>query len=151
MNKAQIQILKRFFTVIVLTVIAVIVLINWRHLVNRSEAIRAMEHLSTVLQKYREQKGWLPPKSYVHNIEQNLTGHARLGQLHYRARWISYDAPPETILAYTKKDFHSIFLQDGFVVLRLDGKVRWLNEKEGEKTLSEQQKMQEIEALKDNP
>ena len=35
-------------------------------------------------------------------------------------------APDETILAYSEKRHSSSFLDDGFVVLRLNGTVEWL-------------------------
>ena len=143
--------MKKFIIVITLTIIAVIALINFRHWVNRSEAVRAMENLGEVIQKYRNKAGSLPPQSYVDNVKDNLQGQARLGTLYYRAQWIDYDDPPETIIAYTKKEFHSIFLDDGFIVLKLNGNVQWLEEKKCKQILEKQQTSEEIQFLEVTP
>jgi len=143
--------MKKFIIVTTATIIAVVALINFRHWINRSEAFRAMEHLGKVVQNYRDKTGSLPPQEYVDNIKENLQGQARLGKLYYRAQWINYDDPPETIIAYTQKKFHSIFLDDGFIVLRLNGNVQWLKEKICKKILEKQQTPEEIQFLKTIP
>jgi len=67
---------------------------NW---VNRSEAMRAMEHLGSLIASYRQKNGSVPPQSYVDAMKKSLEGQARLGNLQYRARWIEFNSPPDTI------------------------------------------------------
>jgi len=147
MNKRQKAILINFITVIVITVIAVVVMINFKDWVNRSEAMRAMEHLGREVLKYREKCGSVPPESYVERIRENLQGHVRLGNLHYRARWIGFESTPDVILAYAERNYRSLLLGSGFIVLRLDGRVEWMEKQEFEKLLAQQQSPMEIQML----
>ena len=147
MNKRQKAILINFITVIVITAIAVVAMINLKDWVNRSEAIRAMEHLGREVLKYREQRGSVPPESYVERIRENLQGYVRLGSLQYRARWIDFESTPDVVLAYTERNYHSLLLGSGFIVLRLDGRVEWMGKQEFEKLLAQQQSPMEIQML----
>lgn len=107
-----------------------------------------MEQLSQVVIKYRQEHGSIPAESYVTGIKKNLKGGVRLGDLRYRAEWIDLDAKPDTILAYTEKKYPSSLLGDGYVVLRLDGRVEWMGKEQFEKLLAQQQSKLEIDMLR---
>ena len=150
MNKRQKAILTNFTIVIVITAIAVVAMINFKDWVNRSEAIRAMEYLGQIVLQYRKEQGLVPSESWVDRQRGNLPGHVRLGNLQYRARWLDFESGPDEILAYTKKDYRSSFLSEGFVVLRLDGRVEWMDKQEIETLLAQQQSPREkIETLRE--
>jgi hypothetical protein len=148
MNKRQKVILRDFMTVIVITVIAVVAMINFKNLVNRSEAMRAMKHLGQIVLQYRQEHGSVPPESYVESIRESLPGHVRLGSLQYRARWIDFECPPDEVLAYTEKNYHSLPFGSGFIVLRRDGRVEWMDKQNFETLLAQQQSPMEIEMLR---
>ena len=127
MNKRQKIILAEFVSVIVITVIAVVAMINFKDWINRSEAMRAMEQLGQMALQYRKEHGFVPPKTWVDNQRKNLPGNVRLGRLQYRALWIDSESTPDEILAYTERNYHSLFVGEGYVVLRLDGRVEWMD------------------------
>ena len=145
MNRRQKNILRNFIFVIIITIIAILAMINFKDMINRSEAMRAMRNLGQIVLRYREEHGSVPPESYVHRIKGNLEGYVRLGDLKYRARWIDFDSSPDEILAYSEKKYHSSLLLNGFIVLRLNGKVEWINSKSFEALLAQQQSQMEIE------
>ena len=144
MNRQQRSLLINCIVVLSVTSISVLVMINLKDFVNRSEAMRAMNHLSRVVSDYRKEYGLIPPESYVDRIKQNLEGAIRLGDLHYRARWIDLESTPNEILAYAEKKYPSSFLPSGYVVLRLDLRVEWMDKNVFEKLLAHQQKPDEI-------
>jgi hypothetical protein len=148
MNKQQKAILIEFITIIAITAIAVGVMVNFKDWVNRSEAIGAMNQLSQVVLKYRKEYGSVPPESYVNEIKRDLKGGVRLGDLKYRAQWIEFDAPPDEILAYAERKYPSSLLNDGYVVLRLDGRVEWMDKQQFEKLLAQRQSKAEIDMLR---
>ncbi len=139
MNRRQKVILIYFITVIVVTAIAVVAIINFKDWVNRSEAMRAMEHLSKIVLQYRQKHGLVPPEPYVDDIKESLEGYVRLGSLQYRARWLDLESTPDEILAYTKKNYRSLLVGKGYIVLRLDGNVEWMGKQEFETLLAQQQ------------
>jgi len=145
-NKRQKDILIDCAIVIVVTVIAIVSMINFKDWVNRSEAIRAMQHLAQIVLRYRNEHGAVPPQSYVDSIRENLEGHVRLGKLIYRAQWLDLESTPHEILAYSEKNYRS-FIGKGFVVLRLDGTVEWLDKKKFQTILNQQQTPLEIQML----
>lgn len=145
MTKRQKTIVKDFAIVIIATAIAVVAMINIKDWVNRSEAMRAMEHLSRIVLQYRKENGSIPPESYIDRIKENLEGYVRLGDLKYRARWIDPDSSPDEVLAYTEKNYRSFILGKGFVVLRLDGRVEWMDKQKFKTLLAQQQKPLETE------
>jgi len=147
MNRRQKTISTNAITVIVITAIAVVVMINFKDWVNRSEAMRAMEHLGRKVLKYRKDHGSVPPESYADRIKENLQGRGRLGNLHYRARWIDFESTPDVVLAYAERNYRSLLLGSGFIVLRLDGRVEWMGKEEFEKLLAQQQSPMEIQML----
>ncbi|MHC4360424.1 MAG: hypothetical protein ACYSTN_06480 [Planctomycetota bacterium] len=139
MNRRQKAIIIKLITITSITAVTVIAMINFKDYINRSEAGRAMEHLGKLVLQYRKEHGGVPPESYVDNIREDLEGHVRLGKLQYRALWIEPESGPNEILAYTEKKYRSFFLNDGFIVLRLDGRVEWMNKPDFDKILAEQQ------------
>jgi hypothetical protein len=147
MNRRQKAILTNIVTVITVTVFAVIALINFKDWVNRSEAIRAIENLGQVALQYRKERGLVPPQSYVDRIREELPGSVRLGKLQYRGLWIDFESSDDEILAYVKKEYHSSFFSNGFIVLRLDGRVEWMDEKKFKELLAQQQSPIEIQML----
>ena len=148
MNRRQKNIVRDFASVIIITVVAVVGMISFKDWVNRSEAMRAMEHLSQAVLQYKKDHGAAPAESYIDSIKGNLPGHARLGKLNYRAQWIEYDPSGDEILAYTQTSNHSPFLEDDFIVLRLNGNVELIEEQKFKKLLAVQQSHREIEMLK---
>ena len=144
MNKLQKQILANFAVVMVITVAAVVGMVELKNTVNRSEAMRAMENLGRVVSDYKQKNGSVPPESYVDGVKGSLQGQIRLGNLHYRARWIEFDSPPDTILAYVRKDFGSLFFRPGAIVLRFDGRVQWMDKPDFDKMLARQQSPLEV-------
>jgi len=121
---------------------------NIKNKINRSESIRAMKILGQEILKYRKNYGSLPNEIYITQIKERI-GAVRIGNVQYRATWIEYGAPPETtILAYAPKKYSGV-VKDGYVVLWLDGRVEWIDKKEFEKTLHDQQKQQEIRWLQE--
>lgn len=133
---------------ILITAVAIVAMINFKDWVNRSEAIRAMQHLAQVVLRYRDEHGSVPPQSYVDSIKDNLEGHVRLGKLIYRAQWLDLESTPDEILAYSEKNYRS-FIGKGFVVLRLDGTVEWLDKKKFQTILNQQQNPLEIQTLQE--
>lgn len=147
MNKRQKVILAEFVTVIVITVIAVVAMVNFKDLVNRSEAMRAMEQLGRIILEYRKENGLVPSKAWIDNQRESLPGNVRLGKLQYRALWIESESTPDEILAYTERSYHSLFVGEGYVVLRLDGQVEWMDKQRFNTLLPEQKRRIETEML----
>jgi hypothetical protein len=148
MNRRQKIVLIKSVTVIVITFVAVVAMINAKDWVNRSEAMRAMEQLGERVLDYRKVHGFVPPESYVTNIKESLEGHLRLGPVQYRGLWMDFESTPDEILAYCERRYPSSLLDDGYVVLRLSGKVEWLGKQEFEAELARQQGEKEIEMLR---
>jgi hypothetical protein len=127
MNRRQRALLIESVIVLTATAAAVVGMMHLKDYVNRSEAMRAMGQLGERILEYHQQHGALPPQSFVDSIKDDVEGAVRIGNVNYRALWIGLDAPTDTILAYSRKTFPSSFLKDGYVVLRLDGRVEWLS------------------------
>jgi hypothetical protein len=147
MNRRQKTILENTATVIIITAIAVTAMINLKNWVNRSEATRAMEELSRIVSQYRGKYGSAPPESYIDRIKEDLEGHVRLGRVIYRAQWIDFESTPDKILAYTERPYSSWLFGEKHIILRLDGRVEWLDKQEFETLLAQQQSSQELEVL----
>jgi hypothetical protein len=145
MNKLQKQILANFVVVLVVTATAVVGMVELKNLVNRSEAMRAIESLGRVVGDYKQKNGSIPPESHVDGIIKSLEGQLRLGNLRYRAQWIAFDSPPDTILAYARKNYRSLFSRPGVIVLRLDGRIEWMDKASFDKLLAGQQTPMELE------
>jgi hypothetical protein len=147
MIRRQKNLLRDVITVIAFTTIAVVAMINIKDLVNRSEAIKAMTDLSQRVKNYRDEYGLVPSKSYVDSIKGSLTGQARFGDLQYRAIWIDSESTPDEILAYIERNFRSFLVGKGYVVLRLDGRVEWMDKQQFDALLPEKQRQMETEML----
>ncbi len=159
MNRRQRRTVMEFATVITLTAAAVILMFNVKDVIVRSEAIRAMNNLSRAIADYQEkykldyqgrtgkdypsEKVPLPPTSFVDDVKKHLEGRARLGDMRYRALWIDLNAPPDTIVAYSPRIFHSWIVSSGYVLLRLDGTVEWMDKGPFEELLASQQSPEE--------
>ena len=148
MKKRQKSMLIEVIVVVTITTLAVLAMINFKDYVNKSEATKSFHQLSGIIKDYKEKYGSIPPESYLQQIKDDLQGSLRLGGLQYRSRWIDFDSPPDTILAYTERNFRSPFVDSGYVVLKLNGQVQWMEKKEFEQILATQQTPQEIESLK---
>ena len=147
MNRRQKAILTNIVTVIVITAFAVLGMINFKDWVNRSEAMRAMEHLGQIALQYRKEHGSVPPQSYVDSVRDGLPGNARLGAVRYRGLWIDFESSDDEILAYAKKEYRSLLFSGGFIVLKLDGRVEWMGEEEFKELSAQQQSPMEIQML----
>jgi hypothetical protein len=147
MNGRQKAILRDTTTVIAITAITVVAMINLKNWVNRSEAMRAMEHLGRIVLQYREKYGSVPPESYIDRIKEELEGHVRLGKVIYRAQWIDFESPPDAILAYTEKHHSSWLFGKKYIALYLDGRVEWMDKQKFETLLAQQQSSQERQML----
>ena len=172
MNKRQKSILLEIITVIVVTAIAIIAMLNVRGYVNRREAKLAMTILGDRIRQYRAASGLAPPENWVDRQRENLPGEVRLGELNYRGRWIDIGSGPNEILAYAEHKSRSFFKEDGYFVLRLsevlpqdssaartvdksdEGQgpgellnIEWMETEDFKSTLAEQQSQKEIEFL----
>jgi hypothetical protein len=147
MNKAQKQLLTNLVGTVVIISAFIFGFENFKDYVNKSEAIRAFNQLGQKIFDYRKQYGQLPSEFLIANLKEQLEGSRRVGNIFYRAQWVSIDSPPETIVAYTEKKYHSL-IESGFVVLRLDGQVLYLPRKEFNELLAKQQTSAETEEMK---
>jgi hypothetical protein len=151
MNRRQKSIIVNTITVLVITAIAVGAMINLKNQINRSEAKRAMEGLSQAILQYKQKYGSVPPESFINRIREKLEGNVRLGEIIYRAQWISFDSTPDDILAYTAASRSSWLQEKEYLVLRLDGRVEWMKKLGFDALLAQQQSTQEIEMLHKRP
>jgi hypothetical protein len=144
-NKQQKAILVEVATVLVITLIAVVAMINFKDYINRREAISAMQQLGKIVLEYRRQNGRVPSESVFLSERNNVRGSVRLTNLVYRGLWIDFDAEPNDILAYAGKNYPSSLLDDGYVVLMFDANAVWMGKAEFEELLAQQQSEVEIE------
>ena len=138
MNARQKALLRDIIVVTLVTAIFVVAMMNVKNYLNRSEAILAMKNLGQIITQYHNKHGALPPEFHINKIKDEVAGSPRLGKIHYRASQIGFDADDDTIVAYAKKDYHSIFLSPGYVVLTLNGSVKWMEPEKFEAALTEQ-------------
>ena len=145
MNKRQRSIITNFIFVTAGTAIFVGAMINVKDVINKSEAIRAMKLLGEEVRKYRDNRHSTPPESYFNRLKNSIST-VRLGDVQYRAQWIGFDSGPDTILAYSYKNYR-FFVKRGYVVMRLDGSVEWIERGEFIKLFKKQQTDAEIKLL----
>jgi hypothetical protein len=149
-KRRQKIILRDFVTVMVITAIVVVAMIIFKDFVNRSEAMRAMGALRQEIKQYRDEHGSVPPKTWVDRQRENRN--IRLGNLQYRARWITFESTPDEFLAYTEANYNFL-VGKGYIVLRLDAVLRddghpeWIDRKEFKTLLAQQQRPEEIQML----
>ncbi|MFA5424661.1 MAG: hypothetical protein WC374_12475 [Phycisphaerae bacterium] len=148
-TKRQKSVIKDFIVVIVIVITAVVAMMNFKDYVNRREAMRAMQHLGRVVLAYRDAHKQIPSQYYVDEIKTQLEGSVRLGNLVYRARWIGFGAGNDEILAYAKKDYGLVF-GNGYIVLRLDGRIEWMEAGQFEELLDSQQSAEEKKLGEEN-
>lgn len=147
MNKAQKQLLANLVGTAIIIVAFIFGFGNFKDYVNKSEALRAFKQLGQEVLKYRKNTGQLPGESMIANLKEQLEGSARMGNIEYRAQYISIDSPPDTIVAYSEKDYNWL-ISSGVVVLLLDGRVLYLAPKEFNDLLAKQQTAFEAEQMK---
>lgn len=143
MTNRQKWALIKFAAVLLVTAAAVGTLAELKNEINRAEVVRAMEQLGKIVRDYKQKNGYVPPESYVDGLKESLLGQVRLGDLHYRARWLDADSSPDTILAFTRFNPNSFFFKQGVIVLLYDGQIKWMDDKSFDKTLAHQQKPEE--------
>ncbi|MGD1042984.1 MAG: hypothetical protein ABR913_07955 [Sedimentisphaerales bacterium] len=145
MNKPQKRILANFVVVLLVTATAVVGMVELKNMVNRSESMRAMESLGRMVSDYKQKNGSIPPESQVDEIIKSLEGQFRLGDIRYRAQWIAFDSPPDTILAYAIENSRSLFSHPGAIVLRFDGRIEWMDKASFDRLIAGQQTQMELE------
>ena len=146
MNRRQKSIILNFIFIITVTAGFIVAAVNFKDFVNKSEAMRIMESLAEKVQEYRRQYRILPLESYL-TEQRRLLDDVRLGEINYRAQWIKFGAQPDTILVYIRKNY-SLLIGSGYIVMRLDGHVQWMEIEEFENLLKQQQSEVEIDVLK---
>jgi hypothetical protein len=147
MNKKQKSLVANLISTVVIVVLFIFSFGNFKDYVNKSEAIRAFKQLGQEVLKYRKETGQLPSEAMIANLKEQLEGSARAGNINYRAQYISIDSPPDTIVAYTDKNYNWL-IKSGSVVLLLDGRVLYLSPKEFNDLLTKQQTAIEAEQMK---
>jgi hypothetical protein len=147
MNKAQKRLTVNLISTIVIIVLFIFVFANFKDYTNKTETIRAFNQLGKKILDYRKQYGLIPSEASIEGIKEQMEGSVRTGKINYRAQWISIDSSPDSIVAYTEKQY-SWFVKSGYVVLFLDGQVKYLSNEEFDKLLSKQQTAAEAEELK---
>lgn len=148
MNKRQRAILIEVAIVLIVTLVAVFAMINFKDYINRSESIAAMKQVGQVVAGYRRQNNRVPSESLIFAEMRNIKGAVRLPGMVYRGLWINLEAEPNDILAYAKKDYPASLLDDGYVVLLFDANAVWMGRDEFEVLLAEQQSEIELEAMR---
>lgn len=146
MNRRQKALLVNLITVTFVTAAFVVGMMNVKDWLNKAEAKRAMKDIAQAALSHRAEYGSLPSQTYLEPIKRR---HVRLGEFHYRAQWIDFESGPDTVLAYSKKQFRSVLVKSGYVVLRLNGQVEWMGQKEFEQLLRAQQSEREIKMLQE--
>ena len=144
MDKRQKSILAESITVIIITVVAVVGLVNFKDYVNRSETLQAMRVVGAGIIAFQEKNGMLPQEGYIEQLREEIKkgeikGGVRMGNLQYRGLFIEPHSEPNEILLYSKKEYSSSFLDDGYAVLFLDGTVKWMDVDKFNDLLSHQQ------------
>lgn len=145
MNRKQKSIVTNIIAVICCTALFVVVMVNVRNVLNKSEAMRTMRLLGQQVHEYREKYRSSPPESFIIGQRQRLVD-ARLGEVTYRAQWLGYNAKPNDILSYSKKNY-GLIAGNGYIVMFLDGSVKWMEKSEFEELLDQQQSQAERELL----
>lgn len=113
--------------VLLITTASVVGIIHFKDYINRRDALLAVGQLGEKILAYRESQDVLPPEETVQALKEQVSGRTRLGRLTYRAAWITPESKPDTPLAFTQQNYKSLLVSDGYIILRLDGTVEWLN------------------------
>lgn len=118
MNTRQKSLTKKIILVIVLTFIFISAMTCYKDIVNKNEAMKSCNIVSSKIAEYKSTVGSLPPIDFVNNLIHNL-GLVRIGNVEYRARWMEPDSPEDSILLFSKKDYRTLLVKPGYVVLTL--------------------------------
>ena len=145
MNRKQKTIIAKLIAVTCCTVLLTATMVNIRGIVNKSEAMRAMKLLGQQVHAYREKHRSSPPESFIISQRQ-LIGDIRLGEVTYRRQWIGYNPKPYDILTYSKKNY-GLVAGKGYIVMFLDGSVKWMEIRQFEELLDQQQSKAERDLL----
>lgn len=113
--------------VLVITALSVVGIIHLKDYINRRDALLAVEQLGEKILAFRESQGTLPSEETVQTLMNEVSGRTRLGRFTYRASEITPESKPDTLLAFTQQDYKSLIVSNGYIVLRLDGTVQWLD------------------------
>jgi len=127
MNKKQKNFVIRLAIVAIVTTLMVLAISNFKEVINRSEATMATEQLGGLVKKKKNHYGSFPPASYLENLTAQVQGSARLGTVVYRADCITCSSGAKAVLMFVKKEYSGLLQNDGFIVVRLDGSIEWLN------------------------
>ena len=150
MNRREKAIVIKIIFVTIVTFILVVFFANVKDVTNRSEATRALDAIGKMVLQYRKDNGYLPPQNYVDTIRQNVAGSVRMGKLNYRALYITRDSKPDEILAYTAQNYKSLFVSSGYVVLRLNGQIEWMDTQSFEEELMRRKDFSEVPDFMEN-
>ena len=150
MNRGEQAVVIKIIFGTVVTFILVVIFANVKDITNRSEATRAVDAIGKRILQYRKDNGYLPPQNYVDTIKQNVAGSVRMGKLNYRALYITRDSKPDEILAYTVQNYKSLFISSGYVVLRLNGQIEWMEKQSFEEELMRRKSLTEVPDFLEN-
>ncbi|MDD5135176.1 MAG: hypothetical protein PHP01_07180 [Phycisphaerae bacterium] len=149
MDKRQKRLLANIVVVITFTIVVVAGFANLKNIINRSEAMRAMELLGKEVLQYRKEYGSLPSETYVRQFA-NRIGAVRLTDFRYRAPWIEFGCDPNTtVLIYSRKNYTGL-TKSGGIVQWLGGKVEWLDKKRFDEIMEAQQQQMELQWLREH-
>jgi len=148
LNRRQKRLVVNLVIVFFVTVLSIFAMVNFKDWINRSEATRAMNVLSRNIMMYRKEHGMVPAGLVIDSWKEKLPGSVRLGDVTYRGRWLDLDSTGAEILAYTHKRYSSSFVGGGYLVLRLNGTVEWLDDEQFKVILEQQQSRMEREIRK---
>ena len=150
MNRREKAVVIKIIFVMVTTFILVVVFANVKDITNRSEATRAVDAIGKRILQYRKDNGYLPSQNYVDTIKQDVPGSVRMAKLNYRALYITRDSKPDEILAYTLKNYKSLFISDSYIVLRLNGQIEWMDTQSFEEELMRRKSISEVPDFMEN-
>ncbi|HBR19326.1 MAG: hypothetical protein WC765_09410 [Phycisphaerae bacterium] len=143
MDRRQKKLVANIVVVIAFTAAMVAGFANVKNVINRSEAMRAMELLGKEVLSYRQTYGSLPSENYAKQFAEQI-GAVRLGDFQYRAQWIEFGCDPNaTILAYTEKKYSGV-IKSGAAVLWLNGKTEWIDKQRFCEIMKSLQNKQEL-------
>jgi hypothetical protein len=149
MDRRQKKLAVNTVVVIAFTVAMVAGFANVKNLINRSEAMRAIDMLGKEVLLYKQTYGSLPSENYARQFAEQI-GAVRLGDFQYRAQWIEFGCDPNaTILAYTEKNYTG-FVKSGAAVLWLSGKTEWIDKEHFGEIIKSQQKKQELRWIQEH-
>jgi len=119
MNLRQNRLIIKLCLISSLTIIFIAGTSQYKSILNKSEAIRAMNILSREIAYYRIMVGTFPSKDYIDGIieKQSLV---RLGSVNCRARWIEPGSTKETIFLFSRKNYKMSFVKSGYVFLTIE-------------------------------